>query len=1005
MLELKKVLKIYKSDAGDTRALNKIDLILGDKGLVFVTGKSGSGKTTLLNVIGGLDGIDSGEILIDGTPFSQMTAGDYDSYRNTYVGFIFQEYNLLPDYTVKQNISLANELQGEKTDDALLAELMKKMGIAGLEKRKINELSGGQKQRVAIVRALIKNPKIIMADEPTGALDSVMGVQIMEALKLLSKDKLVLVVSHDIELAKKYADRIINIVDGKVESDITIDDVEISGNVYEGEKSFTVKSGAELSDGELKELKAAVKAGKDIKSEKDIVIRKSAKTEKIDASNANREPLKLIKSKMKFKSSAGMGLKSLKTKPVRLVFTIILSAVAFAVFGLFDTIAAYNREKIISNLLKSGDYNSVQISASYQGADPYQSTKINLSQSYIDELNAKTGYNFRGVYSFGGDFNGVDQSATLHLDGGYDVKELTNSYKALGSKYYRTKVNGLIEFKESEVDKDNKIVDANGFNYKIVEGYYPSKVISESGEIQRLKLNYVAVSTYFADVMLRSDAVIDKETGEKITDYKGLLNYEFSVTTDHLGYDIVNETYKIVGILKLGDIPARFNPLKECYPSDADKVLLSDFETFMYTAPYSSLFVGEGYVEAYRKTYNNQLSYGVSDVEQALYYINEKDGADNLQKTPYGIKRFYNSANFNANYVYFFDDTRYGETDDKGNVKDVTLNDGEALIDINQMTYLYAKENVALGYGNQIGKIKTEITRKDDDPAWTAGADDDGNLIKVTVGEVRQKKRAYLKNLANDIRAAGLDPEKRLMVRQISSDTKNTIIDKEFKVVGIYYGVDTADKDYSDITRLVINENDLISLNVALDQGVYARAVSPLSVKGAKANVLAKTITESKGYVNSWYGNDILFTISENESSIQEFANLFLIISVVLAIFSVFMLFNYISTSINGKRRSIGVLRAMGSNGADILKMFLTESIAIAVINSVLAVGLAALGCVFVNMYLKTKMFIPVNFALFTYRQALFIVGGAVITAILSSIIPIIKIAKEKPVNLISRSL
>ena len=111
MLELKKVLKIYKSDAGDTRALNKIDLILGDKGLVFVTGKSGSGKTTLLNVIGGLDGIDSGEILIDGTPFSQMTAGDYDSYRNTYVGFIFQEYNLLPDYTVKQNISLHKTLK------------------------------------------------------------------------------------------------------------------------------------------------------------------------------------------------------------------------------------------------------------------------------------------------------------------------------------------------------------------------------------------------------------------------------------------------------------------------------------------------------------------------------------------------------------------------------------------------------------------------------------------------------------------------------------------------------------------------------------------------------------------------------------------------------------------------------------------------------------------------------------------------------------------------------
>lgn len=1005
MLELKKVLKIYKSDAGDTRALNKIDLVLGDKGLIFVTGKSGSGKTTLLNVIGGLDGIDSGEILIDGTPFSQMSAGDYDSYRNTYVGFIFQEYNLLPDYTVKQNISLANELQGEETDDKLLAELMAKMGIAGLEKRKINELSGGQKQRVAIVRALIKNPKIIMADEPTGALDSVMGVQIMEALKFLSKYKLVLVVSHDIELAKKYADRIVNIVDGKIESDITIDDVEISGNVYDGENSFTVKSGADLTVAELGELKAAVKSGKEIKSEKDIVIRKSAKTAKIDSENVKHEPLNLIKSKMKFKSSASMGLKSLKTKPVRLVFTVLLSAVAFAVFGLFDTIAAYNREKIITNLLKSGDYDSVQITANYIGADPYQSTKINLSQKYIDELNDKTGYNFRGVYSLGGDFNGVDQSSKLHDGGGYDIKELTNSYKALGSKYYRTKVNGIIEFKESETDGENKTVDAGGFDYKIIEGFYPEKVITENGTIQKSKMNNVAVSSYFADVLLRSDAVVNRETGEKLTEYSELLNYEFNVTTDHLGYDIVNETYKIVGIIDAGVIPARYDSLKRCYPSDADSALLSDYETFMATAPYSSLFVGEGYVEAYRTIYNNQISYGISDVEQTLFYIAEKDGKEELQKTQYSINRYYNSENFNANYVYFFNGDRYGATDEKGNVSGVKLNDGEALIDINQITYLYASENRALGYGNKIDRVKTEIIRPDDDPSWSAGVDDDGTSTTVSVREVRLKKREYLKRLGEDIEAAGYDSEKRIVVRQVSKDTGNTIVEKEFKIVGIYYGVDTADKDYSNITRLVINESDLTALNVALDQGIYARAVSPLGVKGAKAGALAKSVVKSEGYANGWFGNDILKTIANNEESLQQFANLFLIISIVLAVFSVFMLFNYITASINGKRRSIGVLRAMGSNGGDILKMFLTESVAIAVINSALAVGFAALGCVFVNMYLKTKIHIPVNFALFTYRQVLFIVCGAVITAILSSIIPIIKIAKEKPVNLISRSL
>ena len=164
-------------------------------------GKSGSGKSTLLNVMGGLDSADSGEIIIKGKSSKEFSTEDFDSYRNTYLGFIFQEYNILEDFNVGTNIAIALKIQGEKVTNEKLNEILNEVDLSGYGKRKTNELSGGQKQRVAIARALVKNPEIIMADEPTGALDSNTGIQVFNTLKKLSKDKLVIVVSHDREFA------------------------------------------------------------------------------------------------------------------------------------------------------------------------------------------------------------------------------------------------------------------------------------------------------------------------------------------------------------------------------------------------------------------------------------------------------------------------------------------------------------------------------------------------------------------------------------------------------------------------------------------------------------------------------------------------------------------------------------------------------------------------------------------------------------------------------------
>ena len=218
MLEIRNLTKIYTAKGGvSVRALDGVSLTFEDTGMVFLLGKSGSGKSTLLNLCGGLDRPDSGEIIVKGRGSETFTAGDFDSYRNTYIGFIFQEYNILDEFTVEANVALALELQGKAKDREKIQEILRAVELENFAKRKPNTLSGGQKQRVAIARALVKEPEIIMADEPTGALDSATGRQVFDTLKKLSEDKLVLVVSHDREFAELYADRIIELKDRRVQ--------------------------------------------------------------------------------------------------------------------------------------------------------------------------------------------------------------------------------------------------------------------------------------------------------------------------------------------------------------------------------------------------------------------------------------------------------------------------------------------------------------------------------------------------------------------------------------------------------------------------------------------------------------------------------------------------------------------------------------------------------------------------------------------------------------------
>ncbi len=338
MIDLNNVVKIYKSKNGsETVALDRVNLHFANKGLVFIVGKSGSGKSTFLNLLGGLDSATSGEIFVSGEDICKFNDKKYDFYRNSYVGFVFQDFNILEQYNVYENIELSLKLQEKIITRSEIDELLKMLDIDGLGERRVNELSGGQKQRVAIARALIKKPKIILADEPTGNLDSLSSEQIFNILKEISREHLVIVVSHDMESALKYGDRVIKFQDGKVVSD-------------------------------------------------------SCPIEVLDD-----EKFELTKSKLPFVYALKMALTSLKGKIGKLIMTIILTTMSLLFMGFMVNCSLFEPERLIVDTMhNNNNYIYIVNYSKYsfnQGFSP-----LELNKSNIDKIEKISNNDLNVVY-------------------------------------------------------------------------------------------------------------------------------------------------------------------------------------------------------------------------------------------------------------------------------------------------------------------------------------------------------------------------------------------------------------------------------------------------------------------------------------------------------------------------------------------------------------------------------------------------------------------------------
>ena len=435
MIEVRELRKEYKTGDFVQRALDGISVTFRDNEFVAVLGPSGSGKTTLLNILGGLDTADSGEIIINGTSTREYKSADWDTYRNHKIGFVFQSYNLIPHQTVRANVELAMTLTGVGAEErrTRAIEALEKVGLKGHENKKPSQLSGGQMQRVAIARALVNNPEIVLADEPTGALDTETGIQVMNLLQEIAKDRLVIMVTHNPALAEQYANRIITLKDG---------------SILEDKKPVTAE-----------ELKACART-------------------KIGESDAG------AKTSMSFRTALSLSFSNLMSKKGRTALTAFAGSIGIigiaAILALSNGVNGYIakvEEDTLSSYPLTISKNAADISSMFAGMSGISKDK----DKDTDKSKSSDAERDSGSDDGSEAHNGSDRSKSAGQAGDKEIKQRN----VLGNVFGSTRKNDLVAFKKYLDSKGNKVrrnASVITYNYGITPLIYQTK--SESDPVQ-----------------------------------------------------------------------------------------------------------------------------------------------------------------------------------------------------------------------------------------------------------------------------------------------------------------------------------------------------------------------------------------------------------------------------------------------------------------------------------------------------------------------------------------
>ncbi len=1136
MLEVKHLKRIYKlKNAEPVYALNDVSLKFPETGLVFILGKSGSGKSTLLNVMGGLDKVDEGEIIINGKSSKEFSGSEMDSYRNTYLGFIFQEYNILSDFTVGENIGLALQLQHKKATPEAIEKILEEVDLAGYAKRKPNELSGGQKQRVAIARALVKEPKIIFGDEPTGALDSNTGKQVFETLKKLSKDKLVVIVSHDRDFAEHFGDRVIELKDGVVISDITKTSVESKkvnqGISLIGDNIIHIKHDHKLTLKDLDVINQALeKNGKDAFISIDEHVNEAVcEAARIDKSG-NREEFvstddskikmgdgkfEAIKSRFSLGRAFKMGAKSLRVKPFRLAMTIILSTVAFSLFGVSATLSSFNSKKAIISTCNINDICSTTVNISEKRSD-YKKPQKGLTQDRIDQIKQETGVQ---VYALKNDYGTTltvpSFSDNFHLQQYRGVLDIDNqimndlgisihkgnlpskddevciplyayySYKDLG---YGITKNDASYISPDNVSEDNIIGKYISIYQKdemgqyspktckivgILDTKYPSKYLKyrdSSNSLTYANSDYSSVSSLRQSPCVHNIIYKFKteEKSESISINSQYLSIKNTYTSEKGNYE---QSFAING----GYFPSYtnnfyFDNTKTSLNSSEGLISLSllnqlsiyssgdntSSTTITFKGAYGSPEDSEN--ECSIQLYGNSFNY--SEVKNAAvckttydnyedFYNNHLDIIKNINEGKYsnvnegvGLIEDYSSMTNDNKYTFLM----IYLNNFVANVNNYSSNN---YLDKNNCYYLTDYENNYQTYLNQVYDLITFKNLGDISNIYSnyksEYISDYSFKNALSVFEEYKDNEVFKQMFPNEDLTTQLKAQYAKQFIQnyfdiyFKADFLNDFINllKNFDLkncsqsLRVYLG-----ETYTENAKLENVYFNIVGINLDSTSNLLSMTKEDATSCKQKLEAMNCNVDEyiSTGFVGFgqnrekldkfldfylprrekvsnhydsledgyWYlyinSNDIS-TVEMTASMILLLKNVFLYVGIALAAFSGLLFYNFMSISINNKKREIGILRAVGAKRADVFKIFYSEAFIISFINFILSTIITFILSYFVNK--DTASSLNFNIMEPSILVVLMLFGISMLLSIVSAFLPVTKIANKKPIDAI----
>ena len=1005
MIELRNLTKIYNQNAeNQVIALDHVSFTLPETGMVFLLGKSGSGKTTMLNLLGGLDAPTEGELCIDGTSSKHFRQKDWDAYRNNYVGFVFQEYNLLDDLTIGANIALALNLQGKQSKadaEQKIATVLAQVGLSGYGNRKPSELSGGQKQRIAIARALVKNPHMILADEPTGALDSENGQQIFDLLKEISREKLVVVVSHDEEAARRYADRIIELSDGKVISDST--SCNASKITYHS-NAVHIPANYQFSDEEWVTVQAYLQAclrGENPDLPEDRVP--EAVSEPMVARSTVRCEFQTQASRLPLHTALHLGLQGLKQKKIRLAITSLLCVVAFILVSLSDIMLDYNwRDTLINSLyaeqpvyttLKKEyyndyDYMKVCLPLQSEAAVEWFNTSDDLALEHgvpgwydgymfteddLNELRAATGELVKGVYVPGG----ASLSIRKNFAPGYGDYAISDAGK------YAPEIKGFMELEESELDDFGMTLmagtmPAGGTNeiaitkysyesiamtgYTDYAGplaryrYYTWERDSHGGRQQKtvgfLELSFDEFLNNGLDIIKRPteeiNAIYGSYAGLAI-DLRDAKNVSLSVEKpeDIIGKTlfIANRNYTITGIIDTGFDTGLCDGVSKAEMQNPaairDIKRRSTVQEIVHEREngFACLaFVGPGTVEQIASQYPVTVS---------------------LENLSFTIANEYTSFPFTA-----LSDKSTLERHRLASVSSSTDSKNDVYFITGEFDIYHMDTLPAIRVGSRLIQIRPAITEE----------------------SFFSNPSVSLTALDNHVAYTGLEWSSKL----IGSNDEGLL-----SPLNTYYQT-----VYSTLHTILLNEYafDLLTEGRA---GTYTYAISTMPKEKDAISALVDTLYDESDMFRYPLDNVLTNQLNAANGMLTNLATVFRYVGIAMIAFALGMFANFIITSIGQRKRQIGILRALGAGGTDVFSIFFTEGLLVAAISAALTCLCAIIVCFAGNAMLHSELSLQLSLFTFGLRQVGIIFGLSLGIAVVSSLIPILRIARQKPVDAI----